>query len=149
SRDCEGVSATWSGDVGALARKTRPVRSSLASGPSKAATSEAILADWGCDYLQGALVGLASPQRPWPRCRRRPPGVIISSKTMVVARCRFSPGSRASRIQRQQLAPDAADVEQTWKRLPIPMTNEATDVVLRLGAQVVDSVLNKRFHCGV
>jgi diguanylate cyclase (GGDEF)-like protein len=25
----------------------------------------AILADWGCDYLQGALVGLASPERPW------------------------------------------------------------------------------------
>ena len=23
------------------------------------------LADWGCDYLQGALVGLASPYRPW------------------------------------------------------------------------------------
>ena len=25
----------------------------------------AMLADWGCDYLQGALVGLASPERPW------------------------------------------------------------------------------------
>lgn len=25
----------------------------------------AMLADWGCDYLQGALVGLASEQRPW------------------------------------------------------------------------------------
>ncbi len=25
----------------------------------------AMLADWGCDYLQGALVGLASAQRPW------------------------------------------------------------------------------------
>ncbi len=25
----------------------------------------AILADWGCDYLQGALVGLASTERPW------------------------------------------------------------------------------------
>jgi diguanylate cyclase (GGDEF)-like protein len=25
----------------------------------------AILADWGCDYLQGALVGLASLERPW------------------------------------------------------------------------------------
>jgi diguanylate cyclase (GGDEF)-like protein len=25
----------------------------------------ALLADWGCDYLQGALVGLASRQRPW------------------------------------------------------------------------------------
>ena len=23
------------------------------------------LADWGCDYLQGALIGLASPHRPW------------------------------------------------------------------------------------
>ncbi len=23
------------------------------------------LTDWGCDYLQGALVGLASPHRPW------------------------------------------------------------------------------------
>ncbi len=25
----------------------------------------AMLADWGCDYLQGALVGLASSERPW------------------------------------------------------------------------------------
>ena len=25
----------------------------------------AILADWGCDYLQGALVGLATTDRPW------------------------------------------------------------------------------------
>jgi diguanylate cyclase (GGDEF)-like protein len=25
----------------------------------------ALLADWGCDYLQGALVGLASAERPW------------------------------------------------------------------------------------
>jgi len=25
----------------------------------------ALLAGWGCDYLQGALVGLASPERPW------------------------------------------------------------------------------------
>jgi EAL domain-containing protein (putative c-di-GMP-specific phosphodiesterase class I) len=24
-----------------------------------------MLADWGCDYLQGALVGLASVERPW------------------------------------------------------------------------------------
>ncbi len=28
-------------------------------------TSAAMLADWGCDYLQGALVGLASAERPW------------------------------------------------------------------------------------
>lgn len=25
----------------------------------------AILADWGCDYIQGALVGLATSERPW------------------------------------------------------------------------------------
>ena len=25
----------------------------------------AVLTEWGCDYLQGALVGLASPHRPW------------------------------------------------------------------------------------
>ena len=30
----------------------------------------AMLADWGCDYLQGALVGLASPEKPW---RQAPP----------------------------------------------------------------------------
>jgi diguanylate cyclase (GGDEF)-like protein len=27
--------------------------------------SAALLADWGCDYLQGALIGLASAERPW------------------------------------------------------------------------------------
>jgi EAL domain-containing protein (putative c-di-GMP-specific phosphodiesterase class I) len=32
--------------------------------------SAAILADWGCDYIQGALVGLATEKRPWhPRER--------------------------------------------------------------------------------
>ena len=25
----------------------------------------ALLADWGCDYLQGALIGLATSERPW------------------------------------------------------------------------------------
>ena len=25
----------------------------------------ALLAGWGCNYLQGALIGLASPERPW------------------------------------------------------------------------------------
>jgi diguanylate cyclase (GGDEF)-like protein len=29
----------------------------------------AILAEWGCDYLQGALVGLASTERPWLQAR--------------------------------------------------------------------------------
>ena len=24
-----------------------------------------ILRDWGCDYIQGRLIGLASSQRPW------------------------------------------------------------------------------------
>jgi EAL domain-containing protein (putative c-di-GMP-specific phosphodiesterase class I) len=24
-----------------------------------------MLRDWGCDYIQGRLIGLASSQRPW------------------------------------------------------------------------------------
>ncbi len=28
-------------------------------------TAAAMLAEWGCDYLQGALIGLASVERPW------------------------------------------------------------------------------------
>ena len=27
--------------------------------------SAAMLRDWGCDYIQGRLIGLASPARPW------------------------------------------------------------------------------------
>ena len=27
--------------------------------------SAAILADWGCDYIQGELIGRASTERPW------------------------------------------------------------------------------------
>jgi EAL domain-containing protein (putative c-di-GMP-specific phosphodiesterase class I) len=27
--------------------------------------SAAMLSDWGCDYIQGRLIGLASAQRPW------------------------------------------------------------------------------------
>jgi EAL domain-containing protein (putative c-di-GMP-specific phosphodiesterase class I) len=34
----------------------------------------AILASWGCDYLQGALVGLASPERP----RLAPRGIVAT-----------------------------------------------------------------------
>jgi EAL domain-containing protein (putative c-di-GMP-specific phosphodiesterase class I) len=26
-----------------------------------------VLAEWGCDYLQGALIGFATPTRPWAR----------------------------------------------------------------------------------
>ena len=24
-----------------------------------------MLREWGCDYIQGRLIGLATPQRPW------------------------------------------------------------------------------------
>jgi EAL domain-containing protein (putative c-di-GMP-specific phosphodiesterase class I) len=27
--------------------------------------SAVMLRDWGCDYIQGQLIGLASPARPW------------------------------------------------------------------------------------
>jgi EAL domain-containing protein (putative c-di-GMP-specific phosphodiesterase class I) len=27
--------------------------------------SAVMLRDWGCDYIQGRLIGLASSQRPW------------------------------------------------------------------------------------
>ena len=30
-----------------------------------------MLREWGCDYIQGRLIGLASPERPWSRRRRR------------------------------------------------------------------------------
>jgi EAL domain-containing protein (putative c-di-GMP-specific phosphodiesterase class I) len=33
--------------------------------------SAAILSGWGCDYLQGQLIGLASLDRPW--MTQRPP----------------------------------------------------------------------------
>ena len=36
----------------------------------------AMLADWGCDYLQGALIGLASAETPW---RQAPPARISVS----------------------------------------------------------------------
>jgi EAL domain-containing protein (putative c-di-GMP-specific phosphodiesterase class I) len=29
--------------------------------------SAALLRDWGCDYIQGRLIGLASPERRWSR----------------------------------------------------------------------------------
>jgi len=31
----------------------------------------ALLADWGCDYLQGALIGLATTERPWTDGKNR------------------------------------------------------------------------------
>jgi diguanylate cyclase (GGDEF)-like protein len=31
--------------------------------------SAAMLKEWGCDYLQGALVGLAKPERPWAKVK--------------------------------------------------------------------------------
>ena len=50
----------------------------------------AMLADWGCDYLQGALVGLASPERPWRQERR-------------YARSLADRRSRSSRLARESL----------------------------------------------
>ena len=35
-----------------------------------------MLADWGCDYLQGALIGLASLERPWLAAQRRSTAAI-------------------------------------------------------------------------
>ncbi|MGH6771009.1 MAG: EAL domain-containing protein [Xanthobacteraceae bacterium] len=35
----------------------------------------AILAEWGCNYLQGSLVGLASAERPWTK---QPPAAAVS-----------------------------------------------------------------------
>jgi diguanylate cyclase (GGDEF)-like protein len=32
-----------------------------------------MLRDWGCDYIQGRLIGLASPQRPW----QQPAGTVL------------------------------------------------------------------------
>jgi EAL domain-containing protein (putative c-di-GMP-specific phosphodiesterase class I) len=36
--------------------------------------SAEMLAGWGCDYLQGALIGLAAQARPW---RDPPPAVAV------------------------------------------------------------------------
>jgi len=33
-------------------------------------TSAGLLREWGCDYLQGSLIGLASTERPWLPSRR-------------------------------------------------------------------------------
>ena len=60
------------------AHADRSRRGGSASRPSpngcRTRTAAAMLADWGCDYLQGALVGLASIERPWAAaaCRRAP-----------------------------------------------------------------------------
>jgi EAL domain-containing protein (putative c-di-GMP-specific phosphodiesterase class I) len=29
--------------------------------------SAVMLREWGCDYIQGRLTGLASPERPWSK----------------------------------------------------------------------------------
>ena len=33
----------------------------------------ALLRDWGCDFIQGRLIGLASTERPW----QKPGGVVL------------------------------------------------------------------------
>jgi EAL domain-containing protein (putative c-di-GMP-specific phosphodiesterase class I) len=45
-------------------------------GAARSAAAEAtaaMLGSWGCDYLQGALIGLAAAERPW---RETPPAAI-------------------------------------------------------------------------
>jgi EAL domain-containing protein (putative c-di-GMP-specific phosphodiesterase class I) len=45
-------------------------------------TSAVLLRDWGCDYLQGRLLGLASMQRPWLATQRdRAPGRPAAPQT--------------------------------------------------------------------
>jgi EAL domain-containing protein (putative c-di-GMP-specific phosphodiesterase class I) len=41
----------------------------------------ALLADWGCDYLQGALVGLASDERPWAKGQAQASAQRMSRKS--------------------------------------------------------------------
>jgi diguanylate cyclase (GGDEF)-like protein len=43
--------------------------------------SAAMLAEWGCDYLQGALVGLASAERPWEAAAEKRRGGNAGAKT--------------------------------------------------------------------
>ena len=31
-----------------------------------------MLRDWGCDYIQGRLIGLASSERPWDAAGAKP-----------------------------------------------------------------------------
>ena len=50
--------------------------------------SAQLLAEWGCDYLQGALIGLASIERPWgdaaPADRRKTTRLNVVSGLLVL-----------------------------------------------------------------
>ncbi len=60
----------------------------------------AMLADWGCDYLQGALVGLASEERPWASASS-PPATRLGSAACGLA------SSRGQAIGHSDCAADA------------------------------------------
>ena len=44
-----------------------------------------VLAEWGCDYLQGELIGRASLERPWSNRRRRAPRRAEKSGDLLLA----------------------------------------------------------------
>ena len=53
-------------DDGLTDRQTHPgALAGILGSEKRIEDSAAMLAEWGCDYLQGALIGLASLERPW------------------------------------------------------------------------------------
>ena len=84
-----------------------------------------MLREWGCDYIQGRLIGLATPQRPWaqrwkPRCRPRVscrPGQAFSpSRAQAEAR----PGTHNHSHTRcmHAGAPACSDKSHSWLWVP-------------------------------
>ena len=64
-----------------------------------------MLREWGCDYIQGRLIGLASPERPWAWrlrrcCRRR-----VSSRHLTVVPA--NAGTHTPRLSMKAIAVDA------------------------------------------
>ena len=51
-----------------------------------------MLREWGCDYIQGRLIGLASSQRPWGgaarRCCRRRARLVALPRVAVAPKRR-------------------------------------------------------------
>ena len=92
--------------------------------------SAVMLRDWGCDYIQGRLIGLASSERPWDArgrdgcCRRRADSSIASADRSAV------PLSQA-----------ATSTELLFLLRLFRHALEALLHVLHLTAQIVDVVL--------
>ena len=85
------------------ADRSRPAARTSRPSPNgcRTRTAAQLLAEWGCDYLQGALIGLATVERPWGDA------VPVDRRKDALAHLIIPPSRRRARHEQGLILPPA------------------------------------------